>query len=119
MVDLGRATGHILRKCKVKYLSRRIARLERSHCPTPAADLRKPIVDSVMASLSASELTSWRHALLALRQGEPLSVEQIAAIEMRNRAMESACIRAGYKSLADFNAKCPATPIVALASSRQ
>jgi hypothetical protein len=47
-----------------------------------------------------------------------LSVEQLAAVERRNQAMEEACILAGYKSFAHFNAKCPAFPIVALKSPR-
>jgi hypothetical protein len=91
----------------VKYLSRRIARLERSHCPTPADDLRKPIIDSAIASMTVPELRQVRDALLALRLGQALSVEQLAGVEMQDRAIERACIRAGYKSLADFNRKCP------------
>ena len=76
-------------------------------------DLRKPITDSVTASMTVPELRLFRDALLALRRGERLSVEQLAEVERRDQAMERACIGAGYKSIADFNAKCPAFPIVA------
>jgi hypothetical protein len=94
----------------VKYLSRRIARLERSYCPPSADDLRKPILKSAFASMTVADLRMGRDALLALRRGESLSVEQIAAEEKWNVAMESACKRAGYKSVADFNRNCPAFP---------
>jgi hypothetical protein len=91
----------------MRDVSRRIARLERSQVPPPGEDLRRPVLDSALASMARSDLALCRDALLARRNGLPLTAEQRAADEERNRAMESVSLQAGYKSFADFNQRCP------------
>ena len=88
-------------------LSRRIVKLERSRYFPSAEDLRKPIVDRALASLATPDLLLLLEALKRKEQGHALTTEQAAAMEKLGIAFETECLRAGYKSAADFNRKHP------------
>jgi hypothetical protein len=89
----------------VKSLPRRIAKLEQSrHFPEPE-QLRKPIMDRALATLTTPELFLLMD--VAKEPGRPLTAEETAATETLATAFDMECQRAGYKSAADFNRKCP------------
>ena len=91
----------------MRSLSRRVSRLERIPHPNPDRDLRHAVVTAALALLSTSDLMLLLAAGETEQRGQGLSVEPLAAVERLNVVMESECLRVGYRSLTDFQRRCP------------
>jgi hypothetical protein len=80
-------------------------KLERSRYFPSAEDLRKPILDSALASLATPDLFLLLEAAKTKEQGQPLTAEQLAAKERLGSAFETERLRARYKSTAELDRK--------------
>jgi hypothetical protein len=102
----------------VKSLLRRVGKLEQSRHFPRAEDLRKPIMDRAIASLTTPDLHLLIEAAETKKHGQAPTVEQLVAMENLRKAFETECLQAGYKSAADFNRKHPVRQAALTSRSR-
>jgi hypothetical protein len=60
-----------------------------------------------LAAVSTPDLSLLIESAKTKEQGQAPTAEQLAAIENLGKAFDTECVRAGYKSAADFNRKHP------------
>jgi hypothetical protein len=90
-------------------LLRKVERLESRVSPMRRPEPGNAVVNTALARLSMEDLDLLASAFEGQHPGKELVAERVAAGERLSTALEAECLRAGFKSLAEFHRLHPAT----------